>query len=244
MTPSVLHANRLATRVKLKDEHIITRMANIAEGLEDVIKLGRGDPDLDTPAHIVKAGQDALGRGETHYGHPLGLPALRLRTFYFAMTTLGFATIVTQVALAWKPCSTPASNAAGDSGRSSEAGGGAVAAALGCGRALNTDPSARSCLSAQNCCTCRIHGGVCVCEGVGGSAGASSTMTVRPPSQPIPPIDTHARKQSPTPTGSPLGCTAGGSHRQAPLPAPPPRTTGSRHPWSRRRRRRGPPRCR
>ena len=30
------------------------------------------------------------------------MPALRLRTFYFAMTTLGFATIVTQVALAWK----------------------------------------------------------------------------------------------------------------------------------------------
>ena len=31
----------------------------------------------------------------------VGLPALRLRTFYFAMTTLGFATIATQVALAW-----------------------------------------------------------------------------------------------------------------------------------------------
>jgi ABC-type branched-subunit amino acid transport system ATPase component/ABC-type branched-subunit amino acid transport system permease subunit len=31
----------------------------------------------------------------------VGLPALRLRTFYFAMATLGFATIVTQVALAW-----------------------------------------------------------------------------------------------------------------------------------------------
>jgi branched-chain amino acid transport system permease protein len=32
----------------------------------------------------------------------IGLPALRLRTFYFAMTTLGFATIVTQIALAWQ----------------------------------------------------------------------------------------------------------------------------------------------
>ena len=32
----------------------------------------------------------------------VGLPALRLRTFYFAMTTLGFATIATQVALAWQ----------------------------------------------------------------------------------------------------------------------------------------------
>jgi ABC-type branched-subunit amino acid transport system ATPase component/ABC-type branched-subunit amino acid transport system permease subunit len=35
-------------------------------------------------------------------GAIVGLPALRLRTFYFAMTTLGFATIVTQIALAWK----------------------------------------------------------------------------------------------------------------------------------------------
>ena len=32
----------------------------------------------------------------------VGLPALRLRTFYFAMTTLGFATIVDQMALAWQ----------------------------------------------------------------------------------------------------------------------------------------------
>ena len=36
------------------------------------------------------------------FGGVVGLPALRLRTFYFAMTTLGFATILTQVALAWK----------------------------------------------------------------------------------------------------------------------------------------------
>jgi ABC-type branched-subunit amino acid transport system ATPase component/ABC-type branched-subunit amino acid transport system permease subunit len=34
-------------------------------------------------------------------GLVVGLPALRLRTFYFAMTTLGFATIVTQLVLAW-----------------------------------------------------------------------------------------------------------------------------------------------
>jgi ABC-type branched-subunit amino acid transport system ATPase component/ABC-type branched-subunit amino acid transport system permease subunit len=35
------------------------------------------------------------------FGVLVGMPALRLRTFYFAMTTLGFATIVTQIALAW-----------------------------------------------------------------------------------------------------------------------------------------------
>ena len=36
------------------------------------------------------------------FGVIVGLPALRLRTFYFAMSTLGFATIVTQIALAAK----------------------------------------------------------------------------------------------------------------------------------------------
>jgi aspartate/methionine/tyrosine aminotransferase len=68
---------RLASRVRLKDAHLVTRMADIAETLPDVIKLGRGDPDLDTPAHIVAAGQEALAKGATHYTHPLGIPALR-----------------------------------------------------------------------------------------------------------------------------------------------------------------------
>jgi branched-chain amino acid transport system permease protein len=36
------------------------------------------------------------------FGVIVGLPALRLRTFYFAITTVGFATIVTQIALAWQ----------------------------------------------------------------------------------------------------------------------------------------------
>ncbi len=44
----------------------------------------------------------AAGAVGAVFGVVVGLPALRLRTFYFAMTTLGFATIVTQVALAWK----------------------------------------------------------------------------------------------------------------------------------------------
>ena len=68
---------RLADRVKLTEEHLITKMLNIADGLDDVIKLGRGDPDLDTPEHIVKAGQEALANGATHYTHPLGILPLR-----------------------------------------------------------------------------------------------------------------------------------------------------------------------
>jgi aspartate/methionine/tyrosine aminotransferase len=68
---------RLASRVKISDGGLITKMLDIANGLEDVIKLGRGDPDLDTPAHIIKAGQEALANGATHYTHPLGIEPLR-----------------------------------------------------------------------------------------------------------------------------------------------------------------------
>lgn len=74
---SIDYAARLADRVKLTEEHLITRMLNIADGLDDVIKMGRGDPDLDTPAHIIKAGQEALANGATHYTHPQGILPLR-----------------------------------------------------------------------------------------------------------------------------------------------------------------------
>jgi aminotransferase len=68
---------RLASRVKLSDGALITKMLDIANGLDDVIRMGRGDPDLDTPAHIIKAGQEALASGATHYTHPLGIQPLR-----------------------------------------------------------------------------------------------------------------------------------------------------------------------
>ena len=68
---------RLADRIRQRSESVRTRMLDIAAGLEDVIALGRGDPDLPTPAHIVAAGQRALADGATHYTHPMGLPALR-----------------------------------------------------------------------------------------------------------------------------------------------------------------------
>ena len=53
---------------------------------------------LGLPAPLGLAGAALVGAAG---GVIVGLPALRLRTFYFAMSTLGFATIVTQIALAW-----------------------------------------------------------------------------------------------------------------------------------------------
>ena len=44
----------------------------------------------------------AAGAAGALFGFLIGLPSLRLKSFYFAMTTLGFSTIVTQVALGWE----------------------------------------------------------------------------------------------------------------------------------------------
>jgi ABC-type branched-subunit amino acid transport system ATPase component/ABC-type branched-subunit amino acid transport system permease subunit len=55
-----------------------------------------------TPAFPVWLAFIAAGGLGAIFGAIIGLPSLRLKSFYFAMTTLGFATIVTQIAVAWQ----------------------------------------------------------------------------------------------------------------------------------------------
>ncbi|PRY93960.1 pyridoxal phosphate-dependent aminotransferase [Donghicola tyrosinivorans] len=43
----------------------------------DVISLGAGEPDFDTPQHIKDAAIDAINRGETKYTAPDGIPELK-----------------------------------------------------------------------------------------------------------------------------------------------------------------------
>jgi aspartate aminotransferase len=47
-----------------------------AEGL-DIIDLGVGEPDFNTPRNIVEAGCNSIKAGDTHYGPTNGIPALR-----------------------------------------------------------------------------------------------------------------------------------------------------------------------
>lgn len=61
--------------------------------------LAAGNVMTAVPAFVALLIAGAVG---AMFGVIVGLPALRLRTFYFAMSTLGFATIVTQIALAWQ----------------------------------------------------------------------------------------------------------------------------------------------
>ncbi len=44
---------------------------------EDVVNFGAGEPDFNTPEHIIKAAEDALERGCTKYTPAAGLPELR-----------------------------------------------------------------------------------------------------------------------------------------------------------------------
>ncbi|MFP4344979.1 MAG: pyridoxal phosphate-dependent aminotransferase [Anaerolineales bacterium] len=55
----------------------IRRFFDIAATMENVISLGIGEPDFDTPGPIVQAGIEALQRGETHYTSNSGLMELR-----------------------------------------------------------------------------------------------------------------------------------------------------------------------
>ncbi len=67
----------LAPRIVEEDGAFRTRMLKIAAGLDDVIALGRGDPDFHTPEHIVAAAKAALDANHHHYTGPTGILPLR-----------------------------------------------------------------------------------------------------------------------------------------------------------------------
>lgn len=52
-------------------------LMELAATLPDLIALGRGDPDLATPAHIVQSAKAAIDRGSDRVTDPAGLPELR-----------------------------------------------------------------------------------------------------------------------------------------------------------------------
>jgi aminotransferase len=56
----------------------IRRFFDIAATMDDVISLGIGEPDFDTPPAVVKAGIRSLAEGETHYTSNSGIKALRV----------------------------------------------------------------------------------------------------------------------------------------------------------------------
>jgi aminotransferase len=64
-------------RIRGGSESPFFYLLKLAEKRDDVITLGRGEPDVPTPGHIVEAAKRALDSGYTTYTNPAGLPALR-----------------------------------------------------------------------------------------------------------------------------------------------------------------------
>lgn len=75
MTQPLLTA--LSNRITEEDVSFRTKMLELASGLDDVIAMGRGDPDFHTPKHIVDAAINAINDNQHHYTHPAGMIELR-----------------------------------------------------------------------------------------------------------------------------------------------------------------------
>lgn len=72
-------------------EVLVKARALEAKG-RDIIHLEIGEPDFDTPRHIVEAGKQALDQGWTHYGPTQGLPELRDAIASYICRTRGIQT--------------------------------------------------------------------------------------------------------------------------------------------------------
>jgi aminotransferase len=78
MTTSPLTAPaRLSQRVRNVPPSGIRRFFDVINTMPDVISLGVGEPDFDTPAVIVEAGVRSLREGRTHYTSNYGTLELR-----------------------------------------------------------------------------------------------------------------------------------------------------------------------
>jgi len=67
----------LAQRVRAVPPSGIRRFFDILATMDDVISLGVGEPDFDTPRVIVEAGVESLREGRTHYTSNFGTLELR-----------------------------------------------------------------------------------------------------------------------------------------------------------------------
>ncbi len=74
LAPGNLEISRRAQAVPWSG---IRHMFELAAKVPDAISLSVGQPDFDTPEHIVDAGQKALAEGYTRYAPALGLAELR-----------------------------------------------------------------------------------------------------------------------------------------------------------------------
>src|SRR6187431_2729488 len=76
-TRAPLAERALSERVRAVPPSGIRRFFDILATMDDVISLGVGEPDFDTPREIVEAGVESLREGRTHYTSNFGTIELR-----------------------------------------------------------------------------------------------------------------------------------------------------------------------
>src|SRR5215831_15360881 len=69
--------NFISERVRSVPPSGIRRFFDIAATMDDVISLGIGEPDFDTPKQVIEAGVQSLREGRTHYTSNYGTIELR-----------------------------------------------------------------------------------------------------------------------------------------------------------------------
>ena len=69
--------NRVAEHVASLPKSGIRKFFDIVAQSKDIVSLGVGEPDFDTPWHISRAAVTCLENGGTHYTSNLGTPELR-----------------------------------------------------------------------------------------------------------------------------------------------------------------------
>jgi len=84
---------KLATRMSRIGTESAFEVLRRARALEaqgrSIIHLEIGEPDFETPKHVVEAGKAALDQGFTHYGPTQGLPELRTAIASYVSRTRG-----------------------------------------------------------------------------------------------------------------------------------------------------------
>jgi aminotransferase len=76
-TRAPLAERLLAERVRIVPPSGIRKFFDILASMDDVISLGIGEPDFDTPRSIIEAGVESLREGRTHYTSNYGTLELR-----------------------------------------------------------------------------------------------------------------------------------------------------------------------
>ncbi len=83
-------SGRIAGHVKDVPRSGIRDFFDIVSEMPDIISLGIGEPDFDTPKHILDAAVSRLRNGATHYTSNLGLTKTREALVGYVKKTFGF----------------------------------------------------------------------------------------------------------------------------------------------------------